>query len=112
MVAVRFVGALSLAWASLACGSAVVKLTAANFDEIIQGDLVLVKFYAPWCGHCKAMAPAYEEAARNLSALSPPITLGDVDATKDPQLAQSQHVQGYPTLKIFRRGSATDYSGP
>jgi len=112
MATLRLVGALSLAWASLARGESVVKLTAANFDELIQGDLMLVKFYAPWCGHCKAMAPAYEEAARQLSTLAQPIVLGDVDATKDPDIAQSQHIQGYPTLKIFRRGVASDYAGP
>jgi len=106
-------GALLLASiASSALGETVETLTSATFNERIQSDILLVKFYAPWCGHCKAMAPAYEEAAQRLAKESPPIPLGKVDATVEPQLAQSQGIQGYPTLKIFRRGSASEYGGP
>jgi protein disulfide-isomerase-like protein len=87
-------------------------LTKASFDKRVQSDIILVKFYAPWCGHCKAMAPAYEEAAKRLANHAPPVPLGKVDATQEPDIAQNHGIRGYPTLKIFRRGVASDYGGP
>jgi len=95
-----------------AMGEAVETLSRANFDARVKSDIILVKFYAPWCGHCKAMAPAYEEAAQKLSQRSPPIPLAKVDATVEPDITQAQGVRGYPTLKIFRKGIASDYAGP
>lgn len=56
----------------------VVELDESNFDEFIKRDLVLVEFYAPWCGHCKSLAPKYEEAAERLLRHDPPIPLGKV----------------------------------
>jgi protein disulfide-isomerase-like protein len=109
----RLAGTLSLAlMASPVFGETVETLTSANFAKRIQADIILVKFYAPWCGHCKAMAPAYEEAAQILAKNSPVVPLAKVDATVEPQITQGQNVKGYPTLKIFKRGVASDYGGP
>ncbi|PKY02910.1 protein disulfide isomerase [Aspergillus campestris IBT 28561] len=81
--------------------SDVVSLTKDNFDEFIkEHDLVLAEFYAPWCGHCKALAPKYEEAATQLKEKD--IALVKVDCTEEEEVCRGLGVEGYPTLKIFR----------
>ncbi|XP_077365522.1 protein disulfide-isomerase A4 [Festucalex cinctus] len=88
-------------------------LTAKDFDETVNNaDIILVEFYAPWCGHCKRLAPEYEKAAKELSRRSPPIPLAKVDATAESEIASRFDVTGYPTLKMFRKGKVFDYNGP
>uniref|UniRef100_A0A915MTI1 protein disulfide-isomerase n=1 Tax=Meloidogyne javanica TaxID=6303 RepID=A0A915MTI1_MELJA len=65
-----------LNFASIAISSDVLVYTDANFDkEIKKHDVALVEFYAPWCGHCKKLAPDYEKAATKLRNNDPPIIL-------------------------------------
>ncbi|GAB1599379.1 protein disulfide-isomerase A4-like [Argonauta hians] len=92
---------------------AVVTLIDSNFTEFVkEHDLSLVEFYAPWCGHCKRLAPEYEKAAKKLKANQPSIPLAKIDATIATATAGKYEVTGYPTLKIFREGKAFEYKGP
>jgi len=91
--------------------SDVLDLDASNFESNVNPEqMILVEFFAPWCGHCKALPPHYEEAATALKEKG--IKLAKVDCVDHADLCQTHGVGGYPTLKVFRSGTPTDYSGP
>ncbi|KAL0962284.1 hypothetical protein UPYG_G00338100 [Umbra pygmaea] len=98
------------------CGSVVAKgdvleLGDADFDYLAaEHETMLVKFYAPWCGHCKKLAPDFEAAATRLKGTVP---LAKVDCTVSTEVCGRFGVTGYPTLKIFRNGQdSSSYDGP
>ncbi|XP_028612360.1 protein disulfide-isomerase A2 [Grammomys surdaster] len=80
-----------------------------------EHSALMVEFYAPWCGHCKALAPEYSKAAALLAAESAVVTLAKVDGPAEPELTKEFGVVGYPTLKFFQNGNRTnpeEYTGP
>jgi len=90
----------------------VLVLTEENFQEAVDGSqFLLVEFYAPWCGHCKSLAPEYAKAATTLAEKGSLVLLGKLDATEHPKIAEQFEVKGYPTLKFFKNGKDTEYNG-
>ncbi|KAK8798829.1 hypothetical protein WA158_007913 [Blastocystis sp. Blastoise] len=92
----------------------VIVLTDDTFEEKVMdsADIWMVKFYAPWCGHCKALAPEWIKAA---TAMKGKVHFAEVDATVNTDLAGEYQIQGYPTIKVFKGGrkdeqSVSDYS--
>ena len=83
----------------------VVHLNEDNFDDTISTHAnVLVMFYAPWCGHCKAMKPHYDAAAKIMKEEQIQGILAAVDATKATKLSSKYKVDGFPTVKFFQYG--------
>jgi protein disulfide-isomerase A1 len=90
-------------------------VVAKNYDEIVLDDTkdVLIEFYAPWCGHCKSLAPKYEElgALYAKSEFKDQVVIAKVDATANDV---PDEIQGFPTIKLFPAGAkdkAVTYEG-
>ncbi|XP_022644692.1 protein disulfide-isomerase A4-like isoform X2 [Varroa destructor] len=94
--------------------SDVLILTNDNFDIIVNAKpIILVNFYATWCGHCKKLAPEYERAATRLKGSDkvPRIPLAKVDASVELDIANRFGITGYPTLLVFQKGVHREYEG-
>mmetsp|Transcript_5506 Transcript_5506/g.13147 ORF Transcript_5506/g.13147 Transcript_5506/m.13147 type:complete len:192 (-) Transcript_5506:96-671(-) len=88
--------------ALLASAAATVELTKDTFDDAVfaSGKSAFVKFFAPWCGHCKAMKPAWDELAQEYDDHAS-VVIADVDCTAESDLCSTHGVSGYPTIKYF-----------
>lgn len=98
--------------------SPVLQVTSTNFDSLINrsNHTSIIEFYAPWCGHCQNLKPAYEKAAKSLSGLAK-VAAVNCDEESNKPLCGQMGVQGFPTLKIARPGKKSgrpaveDYQG-
>ncbi|KAB8073914.1 thioredoxin-like protein [Aspergillus leporis] len=109
------VSCLALLVGIATAASAVVDLIPKNFDKVIlkSGKPALVEFFAPWCGHCKNLAPVYEELGQVFAHAEDKVTIGKVDADEHRDLGKKFGIQGFPTLKWFDGTSdkPVDYNG-
>ena len=87
-------------------------LTDKNGDKFIaEEEFVFVKFYAPWCGHCKKMAPDYKELGAKYNVDGSRVKIAKVDSTIHKEFSGKYGIEGFPTLKLFVNGEPIDYSG-
>lgn len=94
----------------------VVTVVAHNYKEVVLNDKkdVLIEFYAPWCGHCKALAPNYEKLAKmytDVEDFNNKVTIAKVDATANDV---PDDISGFPTIKLYPAGakdSPVEYAG-
>jgi len=102
--------AIALLFTLLAASNAL-ELTPDTWDEATAGKTVFIKFFAPWCGHCKKMKPDWDKLM-DAFADSKTALVADVDCTADGKpLCDSNGVKGFPTLKYGDPSALEDYKG-
>jgi len=108
-----------LAILSVGFGAELRILTSQNFEDLTQvstGSTTgawLVKFYAPWCGHCKTLAPVWDELVDKLAdeAGQPIVNVAKVDVTQNRDLGTRFEIKGFPTIKLLKDGKQYTYKG-
>ena len=77
-----------------------------SFNSTIAGKMpVLVKFYAPWCRHSKELAPIFQQVANECDRK---VIFAEVDCTRNNALCVQEHVNGYPTMRLYKDGAFLD----
>ncbi|EPY52658.1 protein disulfide isomerase [Schizosaccharomyces cryophilus OY26] len=106
-----FAAFLALAGGFYTSSADVPKVNKEGLQELLNANaLFMTKFYAPWCGHCKSLAPEYELAAEELEKDN--ISMVEVDCTEEADLCNEYNIRGYPTLSVFKNGGLSNqYSG-
>jgi len=87
-------------------GTEPVNVTDSNFDETIKKrPLILIDFWAPWCGPCRALAPTTEELAKEYAGK---VTIGKLNVDENPNMAERFQVFSIPTLILMKDGCEID----
>lgn len=95
---------------ALAASSSAVELTSDNYDSMTSGKSVFLKFFAPWCGHCKKLKPDWDKLIEEIN--DEKRLVADVDCTAEGKaLCDANGVRGYPTLKYGDPSDLQDYEG-
>ncbi len=85
--------------------TSVTNLNSGNFDKFVKDDIVVIDFWAEWCGPCKIMSPTFEEVAKEFKGRA---KFGKINVDDETELAQRYNVMSIPTLMFFRDGKQVD----
>ncbi len=87
--------------------STVANVTDATFEQVVlKADIpVLVDFWAPWCGPCKAVAPVVEDLSKDFAGK---IKVVKLNTDENPKTAQAYHIRGIPSLYLFKQGQVVE----
>uniref|UniRef100_A0AC35FXS0 Thioredoxin domain-containing protein n=1 Tax=Panagrolaimus sp. PS1159 TaxID=55785 RepID=A0AC35FXS0_9BILA len=82
-----------------------------KFIDVMNEGFWFIKFYAPWCGHCKRLGPTWEHVGHALADMNSPVRIGKIDCTKFTAVANALRINAYPTIVFFRNGIRIPYEG-